>query len=206
MSDIVATVKRTGRIPKSDQQAIVDRILVAMLNGETRHSKLALAGGVGRKHVAKYIERARQDLAIETELTPATARTKLASRFDHLYREALDGFARAKQSGDRKSEIGYLTVANQVVANEAKVRGVDSLPAAVGAQPSSRVIFESFEAPPAAALVAAARVLAASGTGTLPLQAGAVSDTGKRGALGERLVRDSGVVASGNLLGERETE
>lgn len=130
MSDQIAPVKRVGRIPKSEQAHIVERVLVAMLNGETRHWKLALAGGVGRKWVAKYIAMARAQLGVETELTPAAARTKLASRFDHLYREALESYEQAKLGKDHKSAAAFLTVANQVVANEAKVRGVDSRPKA----------------------------------------------------------------------------
>jgi vacuolar-type H+-ATPase subunit E/Vma4 len=197
---------RVGRLPRAVRREVVEQLAQIMVEtGETRYRRLAALVGVHRSSIAKMVEEARAIIARETDEPPAAARTKLVGRFDKLYREALESYEACKSRGDLKNAAAYLGVANQIVRNEAAVRGIDQMPAQSHNRPAARVIFESFVEPPAAALAAASRLVqAAPRPSALPQPAGEVPNPGVRSEVGQGLGDDGGDDPLGDVLGQRE--
>jgi hypothetical protein len=175
--------------------------------GETRTKQLSELVGVSSRRVGALVVEARKRIAIETDEPPSASRTKLASRFDKLYREAIESYETCKARGDRKNSSEFLRTAVAVVSQAGKVLGIESLPSAVGQQPNVRVIFEDFLEAPAAAKAAFARaVQAASGPSEVPQLVGEIQDPGVRSEMGQGLRDDDGAAPARDVSGDRAGE
>ena len=186
-------IKR-GRLSRAERQAAIDRVYVAMCErGETRLKKLAEIAGVTPRRIHPYIGAARKLMAEETDELPAAQRTKLANRFDTLFREAIESYESCKTKNDRKNAAEFLKTAVAVVGQHARVLGIEDMPATNANRPNVRIVFESLTEPPAAAKVAAARLLqAASGPAALPPGEPEVQGAGLRSEVGQRLLHEHG--------------
>ena len=200
-------VKRIGRLPKAERDAIIDRVKTAMVeDGEFVFARLAEIGGISRRRISAIVAEARKRIEDETGESATGARAKLVGRLAKVYREAIAGHKAANERNDHKSASQYLTVATQAVAVEAKVRGIEHLPAQSGSTPTARIVFESFTEPSPALQAATARLLrAASGPGTVSLASGEAENTCVRRPMGKRPGSDHGIAANRDAVGDGES-
>jgi hypothetical protein len=198
---------RSGRLQKAERVRIVEMLAHLLIEvGETRFSELSRAVGVSRRRIGPLVAEARKLIAVETNETPAAARTKLVGRFDKLYREALASYEECKR-GDRHREAAqYLATATAVVAGEAKARAIDQVPAQSGDRPSARLVFESYDAIPAAAAARLASLFPDSSSATAPRLSGAVQGVGGREPAGQRHLCADGAAAGDDVALDGATD
>lgn len=166
MNDFLKKPRAPGqRLSRAERQRIVETIAHEMVErGETRLFVLAELVNISRRRIAPLVELARLHIARETNETPEAARTKLTGRFDKLYRESLSVFEECVKKRDFKNANAALANANAIVANESKVRGIESLPTSGNA--GFRFTLEATGIPPAI-LERLARIHAQSGPGAV---------------------------------------
>ena len=174
---------RRGRLSRSEQEEVARKIAHEMVErGETRRYVLAQLVNISTRRIMPHIERARKLIAEETNETPEAARTKCVGRFDKLYRESISLLEASLAKKDYKSANAAITNANAIVANEAKIRGVESLPAQGNA--ALRFTLEATGIPPAV-LERLTRLSAKPGSGTVLALEGEVSRAGDSGEVRE---------------------
>ena len=199
---------RVGRLQRHEREQKVEQIVNALVEcGETRSSRLAEIVGVSRRRVGPLIQAARQSISAEVDQTPIGTRNRLSARLEYLYRQALESYLHAKNNGRLREAADFLRTASDAVAKQARICGIEGLAATVGANnPKVRITFEQFEGAPPAALAAAARLSAASGSTEVPRLTGEVSGDSGGSAMGKGHVVPLRTVEAGNSLRVRKTE